>query len=144
MSPVGRRHPRQRHPRRDTQKCIPPGGKHNDLEDVGLDTYHHTFFEMLGNWSFGDYSNRKPSMGLGTGHRSLEVPRPASMPPSIRPTRPKATPATSTRKLRRLGRKVPRRRLDPKVHIINGNKKDNFWMMGEPAPAAHAANSTWT
>ncbi len=118
----------------DTQKCIRAGGKHNDLEDVGLDTYHHTLFEMLGNWSFGDYFKKEAiSWAWELVIEKWKFP----------PTRVFATiyqPGPSdpaerdqeawdlwAEKFRSIG-------LDPDIHIVNGNKKDNFWMMGDTGP----------
>jgi alanyl-tRNA synthetase len=120
----------------DTQKCIRAGGKHNDLEDVGLDTYHHTFFEMLGNWSFGDYFKKEAI----SWSWELIVER-FKFPPSrvfatiYQPNKEKGDPADRdeeswnlwAEKFRSVG-------LDPDIHIVNGNKKDNFWMMADTGP----------
>jgi len=120
----------------DTQKCIRAGGKHNDLEDVGLDTYHHTFFEMLGNWSFGDYFKKEAidwAWELVTG--IWKFPPIRLYATVYNPDRSKNDPSEFDQEawdhwavhFRAAG-------LDPKVHIVNGNKKDNFWMMGETGP----------
>jgi alanyl-tRNA synthetase len=118
----------------DTQKCIRAGGKHNDLEDVGLDTYHHTFFEMLGNWSFGDYFKKEaiawsweliverfkfpPSRVFTT------IYQPGEGDPA---ERDQESWDLWAEKFRGVG-------LDPEIHIVNGNKKDNFWMMADTGP----------
>ena len=119
----------------DTQKCIRAGGKHNDLEDVGLDTYHHTFFEMLGNWSFGDYFKKEAIEWAW----ELVVERWKFPPQRLYATvyKPgcRASRASSIRKRTITGRDCfATPDLDPTIHIVNGNKKDNFWMMGDTGP----------
>ena len=120
----------------DTQKCIRAGGKHNDLEDVGLDTYHHTFFEMLGNWSFGDYFKREAIEWAW----ELVVGR-WGFPPNrlyatiYQPDASKGDPAERDQEAWEIWAALFRTAgLDPHVHIVNGNKKDNFWMMGDTGP----------
>ncbi len=112
----------------DTQKCLRVSGKHNDLEEVGVDTYHHTMFEMLGNWSFGDYFKAEAiawSWELLTEVYKLDKDRlyvtvfegdeKEGLPPS----------------------KIALQewqKLVAEDHIVFGNKKDNFWEMGDTGP----------
>ena len=120
----------------DTQKCIRAGGKHNDLEDVGLDTYHHTFFEMLGNWSFGDYFKREAiewAWELVT--EVWKFPKNRLYATVYSPDKSKCDPSEFDQEAYDVwAAKFRAAGLDPKVHIVNGNKKDNFWMMGDTGP----------
>src|SRR5438552_7395142 len=118
----------------DTQKCIRAGGKHNDLEDVGLDTYHHTFFEMLGNWSFGDYFKKAAiewAWELIVERWKLPAQRLYATVYKPGPGEPSEFDQEAHNHWARLFQDVD---LDPKVHVVNGNKKDNFWMMGDTGP----------
>src|SRR5271170_5491113 len=151
----------------DTQKCIRAGGKHNDLDDVGLDTYHHTFFEMLGNWSFGDYFKREaidwawelvvniwgfpanrlyatvfcpylgePGWGKKWQTELEQVLALAMTSMDFIPPNPNASPFEIADQEAAMfwAKKFSAAGLEPKLHVVPGNKKDNFWMMGDTGP----------
>jgi alanyl-tRNA synthetase/REP element-mobilizing transposase RayT len=118
----------------DTQKCIRAGGKHNDLDDVGLDTYHHTFFEMLGNWSFGDYFKKEAiewAWELVVGRWKFPPERLYATVYKPGEGDPSAFDQEAYDCWAALFSKAG---LDLGTHIVNGNKKDNFWMMGDTGP----------
>lgn len=118
----------------DTQKCIRAGGKHNDLEDVGLDTYHHTFFEMLGNWSFGDYFKKEAiewAWELLVERWRFPAQRLYATVYKPGPGEPSEFDQEAYEHWASLFREAD---LDPKIHVLSSGKADNFWMMGDTGP----------
>ena len=112
----------------DTQKCLRVSGKHNDLEEVGVDTYHHTLFEMLGNWSFGDYFKQEAiawSWELLTEVYKLDKDR---LYVTVFEGDEKEGIPSSKIAL------VEWKKILPEDRIVYGNKKDNFWEMGDTGP----------
>jgi alanyl-tRNA synthetase len=117
------------HPRvADTQKCLRVSGKHNDLEEVGVDTYHHTMFEMLGNWSFGDYFKKEAiawSWELLTGVFGIPADR-IYITVFGGDAGEQLAPDEETR--------IEWQKWVPADRILSGSKKDNFWEMGDTGP----------
>ena len=112
----------------DTQKCLRVSGKHNDLEEVGIDTYHHTFFEMLGNWSFGDYFKEDAiawAWELLTERYKID---PSILYVTI------FEGDDSEGLVRDMEAYNFWKKFIPEERILLGNKKDNFWEMGDQGP----------
>ena len=112
----------------DTQKCLRVSGKHNDLEEVGVDTYHHTMFEMLGNWSFGDYfKNEAIEWSWELLTEVYKIPKDRLYATVFEGDAKENLPASSIALAKW-------KKLLPEDHIVYGNKKDNFWEMGDTGP----------
>ena len=112
----------------DSQKCLRVSGKHNDLEEVGHDTYHHTMFEMLGNWSFGDYF-KKEAIDFAWEY-IVDVLKidPANLYATVFEGSPEEGLARDDEAASIWAKHLPA------DHILNGNKHDNFWEMGDTGP----------
>ncbi|MGL4520732.1 MAG: alanine--tRNA ligase [Phocaeicola sp.] len=112
----------------DSQKCLRVSGKHNDLEEVGHDTYHHTMFEMLGNWSFGDYFKKEAIDWAWDYLVNVLKLDPANLYASVFEGNPEEGLTRDDEAAGYWEQYLP------KTQIINGNKKDNFWEMGDTGP----------
>ncbi len=124
---LGTREPEPRR-RADTQKCLRVSGKHNDLEEVGHDTYHHTMFEMLGNWSFGDYFKEGAIDYAWEYLVDVLHLDPKDLYVTVFEGSPEENLSRDDEAAGYWLKHVPA------DHIINGNKHDNFWEMGDTGP----------